>query len=59
MDRLLGMKIFVRVAHLKGFAAAARELLLLLSPAAVSKHVTALEARVGARLLDRVTSEAE
>jgi DNA-binding transcriptional LysR family regulator len=47
------MKVFARVAHHEGFAAAARE--LRISPAAVSKHVAALETRIGARLLDRTT----
>ncbi len=53
MDRLHSMNVFVRVAHRAGFAAAARE--LRMSPAAVTRHVAALEARVGARLLDRTT----
>ncbi|MCC6473628.1 MAG: LysR family transcriptional regulator [Burkholderiales bacterium] len=53
MDRLQGMKVFVQVAHHAGFAAAARE--LRMSTAAVSKHVTALEARLGTRLFDRTT----
>lgn len=53
MDRLLSMKVFVRVAQHAGFAAAGRD--LALSPAAVSKHVSALEARIGTRLFDRTT----
>lgn len=53
VDTLQSMKIFVRVAQLPGFAAAARD--LRMSPAAVTKHVAALEARVGARLFDRTT----
>lgn len=53
MDRLQGMKVFVRVAQTAGFAAAARD--LRLSPAAVSKHVTALESQIGTRLFDRTT----
>jgi DNA-binding transcriptional LysR family regulator len=53
MDMLEGMAVFVRVARRSGFAAAGRE--LRMSPAAVSKHIAALEARVGARLLDRTT----
>jgi len=55
MDRLQAMQVFVRVAQLAGFAAAGRE--LGLSPAAVSKQVGALEARLGARLLDRTTRQ--
>jgi DNA-binding transcriptional LysR family regulator len=53
MDRLQSMQVFVRVAQHAGFAPAARE--LRISTAAVSKHVTALEARIGTRLLDRTT----
>jgi DNA-binding transcriptional LysR family regulator len=53
MDPLQSMKVFVRVAQHVGFAAAARD--LRMSTAAVSKHVAALEARVGARLFDRTT----
>ncbi|MBA2675970.1 LysR family transcriptional regulator [Ramlibacter sp.] len=47
------MQVFVRVAELGGFAPAARE--LDLSPAMVAKHVLAIEARLGARLLHRTT----
>lgn len=53
MDAVDGMRVFVRVAQRSGFAAAARD--LRLSPAAVTKQVAALEARVGARLLERTT----
>lgn len=47
------MQVFVRVAQHMGFAAAARD--LQLSPAAVSKHVNALESSIGTRLFDRTT----
>jgi DNA-binding transcriptional LysR family regulator len=47
------MKVFVRVAQRSAFASAARD--LRMSPAAVTKHVAALEDRVGARLFDRTT----
>jgi len=47
------MKIFVRVAQRSGFAAAARD--LRMSAAAVTKHVAALETRIGTRLFDRTT----
>jgi DNA-binding transcriptional LysR family regulator len=47
------MKVFVRVAQRAGFAAAARD--LHMSPAAVTKHVAAVEARVRARLFERTT----
>lgn len=53
MDRLLSMQVFVRVAQHVGFAAAARD--LQMSPAAVSKHVSALESTLGTRLFDRTT----
>lgn len=53
MDRLQSMQVFVRVAQHVGFAAAARD--LRMSPAAVSKHVNALEASIGTRLFDRTT----
>src|SRR5262245_25770283 len=47
------MKVCVRVAQRTGFAAAARD--LKMSPAAVTKHVAALESRVRARLFERTT----
>lgn len=53
MDRLQSMTVFRRVAELRSFSAAARE--LRLSNAAVSKHVAQLEDRVQARLLHRTT----
>ena len=53
VDRLQGMKVFVRVAQDAGFAAAARH--MRISTAAVSKHVSALESQIGARLFDRTT----
>lgn len=53
MDRLTEMEAFVRVVDLGGFTDAARK--MGLSKSAVSKHVSALEARLGARLLNRTT----
>ena len=53
MDRLQSMEAFVRVAELGSFAAAAKA--MDLSRAMVSKHVAALEDRLGARLLQRTT----
>jgi DNA-binding transcriptional LysR family regulator len=53
MDRLSEMEAFVRVVDLGGFTDAARK--LGVSKSAVSKHVAALEARLGARLLNRTT----
>jgi DNA-binding transcriptional LysR family regulator len=53
LDRLESMQVFVRVAELGSFAAAAKE--LRLSPTMVAKHVAALEERVGAQLIRRTT----
>lgn len=53
MDRIEAMTAFVAVAELAGFAPAARK--LGLSPSAVTRLVAALEARLGARLLQRTT----
>jgi DNA-binding transcriptional LysR family regulator len=53
MDRLETMRVFVKVAQRSGFAAAARD--LRMSRASVTKHVAAVESRIGARLLDRTT----
>jgi DNA-binding transcriptional LysR family regulator len=53
MDRLASMATFVRAADLGSFAAAASA--LAMSPQMVAKHVGHLEARLGARLLNRTT----
>jgi DNA-binding transcriptional LysR family regulator len=53
MDRLRTMSVFVAVAEEAGFAPAARR--LNLSPPSVTRAVTELEARLGARLLHRTT----
>lgn len=53
MDRLTSMSIFVQVVQSGGFAAAAQE--ADISATMVAKHVKALEARLGARLLNRTT----
>ena len=53
MDRLSEMEAFTRVVELGGFTDAARK--VGLSKSAVSKHVAALETRLGARLLNRTT----
>ena len=53
MDRLTTLEVFVKVVDSQSFAAAARE--MGLSPAMVSKHVQALEERLGARLINRTT----
>jgi DNA-binding transcriptional LysR family regulator len=53
MDRFEAMAVFSAVAELGSFAAAARR--LGLSPAAATRAVAGLEARLGARLLTRTT----
>lgn len=53
MDRLEAMAVLVAVADQGGFNAAARR--LGRSPAAVTRAVAALEARLGVRLLERTT----
>jgi DNA-binding transcriptional LysR family regulator len=53
MDRLTEIEAFVRVVDLGGFTDAARK--MGVSKSAVSKHVAALEDRLGARLLNRTT----
>ena len=53
MDRLQTMAVFVAVADEAGFAAAARR--LNMSPPTVTRAVSDLEARLGARLLHRTT----
>lgn len=53
MDALVGLRVFATVAELKSFSAAAER--LGLSAAMTSKHIQHLEARVGARLLNRTS----
>ena len=53
MDRIDSMGVFAKVVEKQSFSGAARE--LRLSQAAVSKHVRALEAWLGAQLLNRTT----
>ncbi|RMD48018.1 MAG: LysR family transcriptional regulator [Alphaproteobacteria bacterium] len=53
MDRLTEMEAFATVVDMGGFTDAARK--LGVSKSAVSKHVSSLEARLGARLLNRTT----
>jgi DNA-binding transcriptional LysR family regulator len=53
MDRAAGMTAFVRAVEAGSFSAAARE--ISLTPSALSKLVTRLENRLGARLLQRTT----
>ena len=53
LDRITGMQVFVRVASLGSFSAAARA--LGMSPAMATRHVDALEDRLGTRLFFRST----
>lgn len=53
MDKLAEMTAFTEVARLGSFSAAARD--LGLSPSAVSKLLTRMENRLGARLFNRTT----
>lgn len=53
MDTLLSLRVLVLVADLRSFAETAER--LGLSPAMTSKHVQHIEARVGARLLNRTS----
>lgn len=53
MDRLTSMRVFARAATAGSLSAAARQ--LEMSPAMAAKHVDALEARLGAKLLHRST----
>ncbi|MDH2326679.1 LysR family transcriptional regulator [Cereibacter sp. SYSU M97828] len=53
MDRLTEMEAFAMVVDQGGFTDAARK--MGISKSAVSKHVSSLESRLGARLLDRTT----
>ena len=53
MDRLLSMEVFVATVDLGSFTAAANA--FHITPAMVSKHISALEKRLGATLLARTT----
>lgn len=53
MDRLTEMEAFAKVVDSGGFTDAAKK--MGLSKSAISKHVSALESRLGARLLNRTT----
>ncbi len=53
MDRFVEITAYVKVAQLRSFAGAASA--LSLSPAMVSRHIRALETRVGVKLLSRTT----
>lgn len=52
-DDLSSLRIFVRVVELESFSEAARR--LGVTPATVSKHIAALESRLGTRLVNRTT----
>ncbi len=53
MDRITGMQLFIRVVETGSFSKAAAE--LGITQPTATKHVAALEARLGARLLHRST----
>lgn len=53
MDRLSTFRLFVRLAELQSFSAAAAE--LDISPSAASKAIAELEAALGAKLVQRTT----
>jgi len=53
MDRFDAIGAFIAVSELKGFAPAARK--LGMSTSAITRHVAALEERLGVRLLNRTT----
>ncbi|KQT41733.1 MULTISPECIES: LysR family transcriptional regulator [unclassified Methylophilus] len=53
MDRVESMEVFTRVVELGSFTAAATE--CRLSPSMISKHINALEKRLGSTLLKRTT----
>jgi DNA-binding transcriptional LysR family regulator len=53
LDRLTGMRVFVRVAATGGFSSAARS--LGISQAMATRHVVAIEERLGVKLLQRTT----
>ena len=55
MDSVSAMEIFVRVVQSGSFSAAARD--LDLTPSAVSKQISRLEDRLGARLMNRTTRQ--
>src|SRR6202171_3419528 len=53
MDRITGIELFIRVVETGSFSKAASE--LRITQPTATKHVAALEARLGARLLHRST----
>lgn len=53
MDRITSMRVFVRAASAGSLSAAGRH--LAMSPAMATKHVNALEARLGIKLFHRTT----
>src|SRR5262245_11158705 len=55
MDTLLSMRVFTKVVEAENFTEAARR--LKLSPPMVTRHIQALEQRVGARLINRTTHQ--
>lgn len=56
MDKLTSMRIFTEIARLRSFKGAAEQ--LSLAPSVISKHLTALEAELGVKLIERTTRKA-
>ena len=55
MDQIASMRIFMVVAETGALISAARQ--MEISPSAVSKHIAALENKLGAQLLNRTTRQ--
>ena len=55
MDQIASMRIFMAVAEAGALNGAARQ--MEISPSAVSKHIAALENKLGAQLLNRTTRQ--
>ena len=55
MDQIASMRIFMAVAETGALNGAARQ--MEISPSAVSKHIAALENKLGAQLLTRTTRQ--
>ena len=53
MDKLTGLQLFIRLVESGSFSRTARD--MKLSQPTVTKHIAALEARLGVRLLNRNT----
>ena len=56
MDKLTGMRIFTQIAKTRSFKKAGSN--LGLAPSVISKHLSALEAQLGVKLIERTTRAA-